>query len=265
MAGVALHDIPEPARAAWLQLRDRLLAVLGHDLVAMWAHGGTTSVADPAHAADLDTYAVVARRPDEATAGSIEAAHEAIALEHRVELDSWYVLADDARRPDPPHHAWQERRRDTSWAIHRAHWLAGRYAGLHGAEPGEIVRAPAWEELHGELDRELEHIERHVIEGDTDPFEATYALLTGSRILYSLQTHEVAISKRAAGIWALERLPERWHAVLRAALRSYAGQAAGEDAELLAAEMAPFVACVREHLPPSPDRAPDALPRWSGY
>ena len=239
--------------------------MLGDDLVAMWAHGGTTSIADPAHAADLDTYAIVARRPNEMTAALIEAAHESISAQHHVELDTWYVLADDARRPDPPHHAWRERSRDTSWAIHRAHWLAGRYVTLHGVDPDEIVIAPAWEALHGELDRELEHIERHVVEGDTDPFEATYALLTGSRILYALDTHDVAISKRAAGIWALEHLPERWHAALRAALRSYAGHAADEDAALLAAEMPPFVAYVREHVPPSPDRPPDALPRWSGY
>ena len=264
MVGVPLHDLPPTAQAAWGELRDRLRSVLGDDLVAMWAHGGTTSVDDTTHAGDLDTYVLVSRRPDEPTAQRIEEAHVATAEAHGVEWDAWYVLADDARRSDQPSHAWREGRRDTSWAIHRAHWLAGRFVNLHGAEPGDIVRAPTWDELLSELDRELEHIERHVVEGDTDPYEATYAILTGSRILRALATRNVVISKQAAGTWAIEHLPARWHAALRTALRTYDGQGSAEDTDLLAAEMSPFVSFVREHLPPI-DRSPDALPRWSGY
>ena len=153
------------------------------------------------------------RRP----AGAIEAAQDAIASRLGVEFDAWYVLADDARGTDPPHHAWRDERRDTSWAVNRAHWLAGRYANFHGPEPAELVKVPTWEELEGDLDRELEHMERHVVEGDTDPYEATYAFLNGSRILHSVETQNVAISKRAAGTWALEHLPDRWHPALTAA------------------------------------------------
>lgn len=53
MTDVTLQDLPPAARAAWVDLRDRLRSALGDDLVAMWAHGGTTSVSDPAHAGDL--------------------------------------------------------------------------------------------------------------------------------------------------------------------------------------------------------------------
>ncbi|MFN2417994.1 MAG: aminoglycoside adenylyltransferase domain-containing protein [Candidatus Limnocylindria bacterium] len=264
MGGLPLHEVPETAQAAWSRLRDMLLPLLGDDLVAMWAHGGTTSISDPAHAGDLDTYVFVAQRPDPETARRIEEAQEAIAAEHDVDWDAWYVLVDDARGSDHPPHAWHEGRRDTSWAVQRAHWLAGRYVNLHGAEPHEIVTAPTWGELAAELDRELEHIERHVAEGDTDPYEATYAILNGSRILRSLATKDVVISKRAAGAWALEHLPARWHAALRAALRSYGGHGTAEDVDLLAAEMAPFVAFVRERLRAPTDRGADALPRWSG-
>ena len=264
MAGISLDDVPDAARTAWLSLRDQLKQILGDDLVAMWAYGGTTATADPPHAADLDTYVVVARRPDDESARMIEDAHESLARDLGVEWDVWYVLVDDARRADPPRHAWRDERRDTSWAVNRAHWLAGRYANLHGADPSEIVATPTWEELEGEIDRELEHIERHVVEGDTDPYEATYALLNGSRILYSLETHSVATSKRAAGTWALEHLPARWHAALRAAIRTYDGHPEADDAALLADEMARFVAFVREQMPPVDGRPTDALPRWSG-
>src|SRR5207245_5469101 len=165
------------------------------DLVAMWAHGGTIAARRQPPAAGLDTYAIVSRPPDEVTAQRIEEADDAIAKELGVDWDVWYVLADDARRPDAPRHAYREGRRDTSWAINRAHWLAGRYVHLFGREPAEIVPAPTRPELDVDLRRELEHMERHVAEGDTDPYEATYAILNGSRILTSIETEDAAISK----------------------------------------------------------------------
>ena len=199
---VTLDDVADAARTAWNRLRDELRAILGDDLLAMWAYGGTIAAGRQPRAADLDTYVIVNRRPDEATAQRIEAAHDAIAQEQGVAWDVWYVLADDARRPDAPRHAYRERRRDTSWAINRAHWLAGRYVHLFGREPAEIVPAPTRPELDVDLRRELEHIERHIVEGDTNLYEATYAILNGSRILHSFQTGDVAISKREAGAWA---------------------------------------------------------------
>jgi hypothetical protein len=234
VARAPLHQIPISARTAWLALREALGHILRGELVAMWAHGGTIGVGDPPHAGDLDTYVILSHQLEEATTRAIEDAHEAIASDHGVEWDAWCVLDDAARSADPPRHAWREGRRDTSWALHRAHWLAGRYVNLHGPEPAELVTAPTWDELESELDRELEHIERHVVEGDTDAYEATYALLNGSRILHSITTHNVAISKRAAGTWALEHLPARWHPALTAATRAYDGRPADGDAPLLA-------------------------------
>ena len=265
MGDLPLDQLPTAARTAWLALRGELRQIVGDDLVAVWAHGSTIAVDRRPHGGDLDTHVILSRRPDEAITAAIEGAHDTIAAEHGIEWDTWYVLADAARSSDPPHHAWREGRRDTSWAIHRAHWLAGRYVNLHGAEPAELVKAPTWEELVSELSRELEHIERHVVEGDDDLYEATYAVLNGSRILYSAETHSVVITKRAAGTWALEHLPGRWHAALGAATRAYDGRPADGDAALLAEEMAPFVAFVRERTPPLEDRPADALPRWSGY
>ena len=265
MPDIPARDLPPIARAAWMDLRDQLLDQVGDDLVALWAHGGTTNVDDAVHVGDLDTYVILRRQPGEATVGRIDETHAGIADVHGIEWDAWYVLEADARRSEPPTHAWIDGRRDTSWAIHRAHWLAGRYVNLHGADPREIVTPPTWDQLRGELDRELEHIERHVMEGDTDSYEATYAVLTGGRILHALATRNVVMSKPAAGSWALEHLPDRWHAALGAALRSYSGGASPVDAELLAAEMAPFVSFVRSRLPPETDRPPGALPRWSGY
>jgi hypothetical protein len=264
-SAASLDALPEVARTAWTRLRDQLRAIIGEDLVAMWAHGGTTFAEGPPRPADLDTYVIVARPPDERAVQRIEAAQDAIADELGVEWDSWYVLADDARRPEAPRHAYREGKRDTAWAINRAHWLAGRYIHLHGMEPADLVPQPGSDALEIDLSRELEHVERHVVEGDTDPYEATYAFLNGSRILHALETGDVAISKRAAGAWALEHLPARWHPVLHAAVRAYDRQATPDDNALLAAEMGPFVAMVREHLPVIDAGTDEPRPRWSGY
>jgi hypothetical protein len=262
---VPLDEIPDLARSAWTRLRDELQAILGDDLVAIWAYGGTTFPERPHRAGDLDTHVIVKRRPDEQTVQRIEDARAAIANEYSVEWDAWFIVADDARRPEPPRHAYLEGRRDTAWALHRAHWLAGRYVHLYGQEPAEVVPEPTWSELEADLDRELEHIERHVVEGDTDPHEAAYGILNGSRILRSIETHDVVLSKRAAATWAVDHLPARWHPAIQAADRAYDGQATAEDAELLAAEMGPFVAMVRERLPYRDEPSSEARPRWSGY
>jgi hypothetical protein len=58
----------------------------------------------------------------------------------------------------------------------------------------------------------------------------------------------------------LDRLPE----ALESARRTYTGNARAWDAARLAVAMPGFVALVREHVT-DPDRADDALPRWSGY
>jgi hypothetical protein len=262
---VLIDDLPEGARIAWLRLRDELHAILGEDLVAIWAYGSTIAPAPPLRPADLDTHVIVMRRPDAQTARRIEDVHGAIERESGLEWDTWYIVAEDAGRPESPPHAFREGRRDTAWALHRAHWLAGEYVQVYGQEPSEVVPPPTWPELEADLDRELEHVERHVVEGDTDPYEASYAILNGSRILHSIETHDVALSKRAAGKWALEHLPTRWHPAIRAADAGYDGRATSEEAELLAKEMGPFVAMVRERLPAGAERPAGGLPRWSGY
>jgi hypothetical protein len=65
----------------------------------------------------------------------------------------------------------------------------------------------------------------------------------------AIETGDVVISKREAGPWGLEHLPDRWHPALEAALRAYDHRALAEDEGLLAREMAPFVAMVRRRMP----------------
>lgn len=244
---IPIQHVPEVARNAWTRLRGDLVRTLGDDLVAMWAYGGTISAPTGAPLGDLDTFVVVRGPVDTRTARAIEEAQAAITDETGADWDTWYVAEDEARQPAMHRHAWRDRLNE-SWAIDRAHWLGGRYVLLYGAEPAEVVPRPSQGELKEALLAEVDHLERHVEAGDTDPYEATYAFLNGSRILRALETGDVVNSKREAGPWALEHLPDRWHAALQAALRAYDHQATPEDEELLAREMAPFVAMVRQHL-----------------
>jgi hypothetical protein len=271
---IAIDVLPPVAASAGLRLRDELLAILGGDLVGMWLHGGTTFRDRPARLGDLDICAVIATAaPNERTprrwradAGSrpsrIKAAEERIATEHGVDLDTLYLLADEASGSALPPAAFDRSRREIAWAVYRAHWLAGQYVQLHGAAPETLVVPPTTAELRRALDRELEHLERHVLEGDAaDPYEATYAIWNASRILHTLETGNPVISKRSAGVWALDYLPDRWHEAIRAAGRSYDGVATAADHAVLREAMGPFVAMVRERLPAR--RGPSASPRWS--
>ena len=244
---VPIENLPAGPRAAWTRLRDDLVRILGDDLVAMWAYGGTITVPDGAPIGDLDTLVVVRGRVDANTAQAIEDAQDAISEATGADWDPWYVTAEVAEKPAMPRHAWRDRLSE-SWAIDRAHWLAGRYALLAGTEPAAVVPPPTQDELWLALRAEVEHLERHVDAGDTDPFEATYAFLNGSRIMRAIETGDVVISKREAGPWGLEHLDDRWHPMLEAALRAYEGRATDEDGELLAGQMAPFVAMVRERI-----------------
>lgn len=261
---VPLDQLPITAGQAWARLGDEARKSLGGDLAALWGYGGTVFPDRSRRLGDLDTVAILERVPDERTTRNLEQAEAAIAREHDIDWDIWYVLASDAARTEPPHDALHPERRLTSWSIERAQWHAGHYVNLFGRAPEGLVPPPTWPEIEAALRRELEHLERHVEEGDDDPFEATYAIWNGSRILYAIESGDVAISKRSGGMWALEHLPERWHEVIHAAGRAYDGEATPQDAEVLRESMAPFVAMVREHLPLVDPRAPGEPPRWSG-
>jgi hypothetical protein len=57
-----------------------------------------------------------------------------------IEWDSWYLLPCDATGEGSPRHVLRENTFDGAWALHRAHWLAGQYVNLVGADPTDVVR-----------------------------------------------------------------------------------------------------------------------------
>jgi hypothetical protein len=272
---ISIDAMPSNAAAASLRLRDAVLGILGDDLVAMWLHGGTTFEDRPLRPGDLDIAAVLrAVAPEErlpsrwradprSRPSRIFAAQERLAREFGVAFDALYLVADEIGTGRLPRRAFRRSHRESGWAVYRAHWLAGQDVRLHGREPSELVVPPTAPELRRALDRELEHLERHVVEGDAaDPFEATYGILNGCRILRTIATGSPVISKQSAGAWGLEALPSRWHPAIQAARRSYDGVATAGDVRVLAEAMPPFIEAVRGRLgvPASGSRS---SPRWS--
>jgi hypothetical protein len=275
LRALELGDLPPTAAAAATAFRDSLLDLLDDDVVAMWVDGGTTFPDRPLVSGDLDVGVVLndvgpdERDPDrwhdDATSrpARVAAAQREVERQHDRNIDATFLLRDEIGGHDRPGDAFFAARRHNGWPVMRMHWLAGQYVHLHGRRPDELVVAPTDVDLRRALSRELEHLERHVYEGDNaDPYEATYAMWNGSRILYTLATGSPVISKRSAGAWALANVPERWHAALHAAARSYDGVATAEDEQLLRETMPAYVAMVRAALPLRKPRPPEQPPRW---
>lgn len=261
----ALEEMPPTAAAAWGHLRDELKLILGDDLVALWGWGSTVLPDRPAVPSDLDTHVVIERRLDEPTWAEMSSALAALAVEFGVQWDISITLRAESDRGELPRSARLagSDRFDVMWAVNRAHWMAGSFVSLLGPPPDELVSPPTWPELQYALGRELEHLERHVIDGPHDAYEGRCAIFNGSRVLYALETQETALSKRAGGIWAMANLPEEWHQVIQLANETYDREASPDEVETLVNAMEPFVAMVRERVPQLADRTPGAPPRWS--
>jgi hypothetical protein len=266
---VPLTALPDGAVALAAAVRQTLESILGDDLVALWLHGGTTFADRPRVTGDLDVCAVVGtvtadeREPDlwskDATSRPYRIAAEidALARARDASVDLVFLLASD-----PATNTFFVRHPNTSWPVLFAHLLRGQYVPVLGPEPHELLQPPTDAELRYALDREIEHLERHVHDGDNnDPYECTYAFFNGCRILHTLATGSPVLSKRSGGDWGLANLPARWHPAIEAAGRNYDGVATDEDKALLRHDMPPFVAFVREHLAPTDDR--EGPPRWS--
>jgi hypothetical protein len=247
--GVPIEELPETIRLACVRLRNGLLDLLGDDLVALWAYGAAVFPDRPRRLGDVDTHAVLADTADLRSAGPIDELHTAIAGDIGIEWDGWYILEPDARSTRPPNHVFRPHLTDDAWPLHRAHWLAGRYVALHGRGPSELVPTPTWPEIEVGLDGALEYNEEILEEGkQDDPRYAAFAVWNACRVLYSIATHDPAVSKRTAAHWGLEHMPSSWHPALHAAGRVYDDEADDDDAEVLRTAMPRIVHESRERF-----------------
>jgi hypothetical protein len=238
----SLDSLPRSYGDAAAALRDGLVSVFGPDLRALYLYGAAT-FPETEGIGDLDYHALLARKPTADQLAALAQVTADLAVSHPpygADLDGWIILLDDAHRSAPPAHLVQPELRDGAWALHRAHWLAGRCVVLHGPAPAEIVPAPSDRELRAGLNSELDFAAR-------DHSDA-YAVLNACRIIRSVADDDVVQSKFGSAWWALDHLPGGHAPAIRAAIATYRGQATAQDAAALAGGRAAIMALAAREL-----------------
>jgi hypothetical protein len=215
-------------------------SILGEKLVGVYLYG---AIAFPEAGAtgDIDFHAILTAPPDGTQGEALADLHASLARDYPpmgAELDGYYILLEDALHSARPQHQLLPAVYDSSWALHRAHLRAGCCFVLYGPEPGQFLPGPSWPELVSALHGELDFVAAHLADAPA------YCVLNLCRLIYSFQTHDVVVSKRASAAWAVSRFPD-WRFLIEAALRSYDQRAT--DEELLASRVVAFFdfACER--------------------
>jgi hypothetical protein len=206
-----------------------LESILGAKLHAVYLYGAVT-FPETDYTGDVDFHVIVTEPPTEAERAALLGLHDRLARDFPplgAELDGYYILLADARRSERPRHLLFSNLVDDSWALHRAHLLAGRCIVLHGPDPKTIYVPPTRSEIEDALRGELDYVEAHLAQ------YPAYCVLNLCRLMYSHETRDVVTSKAAAASWAMDRFAA-WRPLIEAARRSYAREDTAEDRDLLA-------------------------------
>jgi hypothetical protein len=150
------------------------------------------------------------------------------------ELDGYYILLEEAQSTAPPRHQLLSGIVDDSWALHRQHMRAGRCLILHGPDPKQIFPPCTWQDLEQSLLGELRYIEDHLHEFPD------YCILNLCRIMYSVFTKDVVVSKLMCAVWAQDTFPE-WKPLIQAARKSYNKKATTREKEMLDSKVNEFL------------------------
>jgi Domain of unknown function (DUF4111) len=224
-----IDELPADARTLAAAFCDGAQQALEGRLVSLLLLGSVAFPGFQPHYADIDFHCIV----EEALRGEDEDAlarmHAGLACAYALGplLDGYYMPLEKVG-PEPPQqlHGVARGRLNRSganrdrggWALERAHIEAGAFVLLAGRDPRPIYPPPAHEELEAALEEELGELaavlERHPV----------YSTLNLCRLVYSIETGEVVVSKVVAGEWAASRLPAEWRPLVRDALALYRGE-----------------------------------------
>jgi hypothetical protein len=206
--------------------------ILGEKLVAAYVHGAM-AFPEAGATGDLDVHVILGGPLGESEKAGLNDLHATLARDFPplgAGLDCYYILLEEARGTSPPRHQLLPGIVDNSWVLHCEHMRAGRCIVLHGPDPRQVCPAASWTELARALQGELDYVERHLVD------YPAYCVLNLCRLMYSFDTRDVVISKRASARWAWDAFPH-WRPHIEAATRSYDGRATAQDQELLRSEV----------------------------
>lgn len=205
-------------------LESELEAVLGPRFVGMFRYGAVCF--PPSPLTDYDAHVLVDGPFDDDDRAAVNAAIDRIVASNgvaREDIDVWYVTSDAAGSADPPQTELRPGFRDDAWALHRAHWHAGRFIAVRGPDPRTIVPQPTWEEIDVSLQAALDDAA-----GDRTDDLGAYGALNLCRVLYSYETRDPVIGKFQAALWAHGYLDAGHHGVIRDAIEAYRRHSPGE-------------------------------------
>jgi predicted nucleotidyltransferase len=211
--------------------------VLGGKLYGVYLYGAVT-FPETEHTGDIDFHVILSVPPSEEERERLLTLHRDLAERFPPlggELDGYYLLLEDARRSSPPSHLLLPDTRDDSWALHRAHLLAGQCIVLFGPDPKTVYREPTTEAIAGALRGELAYVSSHL-----EPYPA-YCVLNLCRLMYSHETGNVVTSKAAAAAWAKTVWPE-WRSLVLLAEAAYARAESGAEVDALTEQLPGFYA-----------------------
>jgi hypothetical protein len=225
-------DIPEQLQPFCNVFLNRLSAVLQSKLHGVYLHGAWVFPEAKAKG-DVDLHVIVTAPLSDAEKSGITELHREVARRFPSLVgespDIYYVLLDDARGNTPPTHQLSESLVDESWALHRAHFRAGRCIVLYGPDTRELFTEPSWAELDAALQSELHYVAEHLAD------YPAYCILNLCRLIYSYHTRDVVVSKHTSARWLSETYPEKSPCIY-AAMRIHEGAAFEADGRFVGSE-----------------------------
>lgn len=220
--------LPEEVKPLCATFLHKLNEILHEKLYALYIYGALV-FPEKGPTGDIDFHVILTDTLAQKEKVALTSLHAELAKNYPplgAELDGYYILLKDTKTLSPPPHQWIEGIADDAWALHCAHILAGMCVVLKGPLPETLYPTPPWNELDIALQKEMHYVENHL-----DMYPA-YCVLNLCRLMYSYATHNVVISKRAAGTWAKEKYPE-WKLLIDAAIRTNDHTETQDDETLL--------------------------------
>lgn len=233
------------------QFRNGLIATLGENLVGAYLLGSIAFPGFEPHLADIDFHVITRRPLSPEEQKRLDRFHHTLAREFRfgARLDGFYIPLVQARKRNIPERLvgvgegqLHRGTRDAAWALHLEHLHHNGYIALFGPDPKSIYPQPSSESTAAALDRELRSVRRNFRR------YPAYAVLNLCRLLYSWRTGRVAVSKRAAAEWALERFPAEWRGLIRTAVDHYAGRSDTSGRSLLRTRIGGFLMFTEQRI-----------------
>jgi hypothetical protein len=238
-----INDLPDPVRILCEAFVTRLKDIIPANLHGVYLYGAAV-FPDAGPVQDVDCFVILKTPLSKTERDELLSLHEEMTADYPplgAELDTYFILHEEAVRQDSPTHQLRPAIRDYSWALHCAHIQAKKYLTLFGPEPKGIFPRPTADRIVAALGNELAFINANFKYPD-------YCVLNLCRIMYSLKSSDVVVSKRFSGKWAAEQYAQ-WADLITAAGHSYDGTASEAELEKLNSELAVFHECLPESPP----------------